>query len=186
MERTDGLDEYRAVVARVEAFAAVVSARRSADLQCRAGCDSCCHVELEVSPVEAAAVRAHLRSLDEAEVAGLAARARDRQGGRCVMLDAAGRCSIYDARPLVCRTQGLPLRYPAGFVPSEAIGLHLGEKGDATWCPLNFRERKPAGEDVLDAELVDRLLAVVNQRFSTSTGQEALERVSLRLLAGGA
>ena len=58
-------------------------------------------------------------------------------------------------------------------------------KGDATWCPLNFGERMPAGEDVLDAELVDRLLAVVNQRFSSSAGVDAMARVAMRDLAAG-
>lgn len=181
----DGLMEYRAIVARVDAFAASVGERRAADMQCRAGCDACCHVELEVSGVEAAAVRGALAALPDEVRAAVRARAGGETGGRCVMLDGDGRCAVYAARPLVCRTQGLPLRYPAGFVPAEAVGLHLGEKGDATWCPLNFREKAPAGEDVLDAELVDKLLAVVNQRHAAARGEDHLQRVAIRQLAAG-
>ncbi len=181
MER---LGEYRAVVARVEAFAAGVAQRRAPDMHCRAGCDGCCHVRLEVSPVEAEAVRSHLAQLPAAEREALAEQARGAKPDRCAMLGADGRCAIYEARPLVCRTQGLPLRYPAGFVPAEAVGLHLGEKGEATWCPLNFRGSAPGGEDVLDAELVDRLLAVVNQRYCASTGEDPMGRHALAELAG--
>ncbi|WP_373046422.1 YkgJ family cysteine cluster protein [Vulgatibacter sp.] len=179
----DELNEYRAAVARVEAFAAGIAGRRSADMACRAGCDACCQVELEVAPVEAAAVAAHLASLPAAQRDAIAATAEARQAGRCVMLGDDGRCRIYEARPLVCRTQGLPLRYPPGFVPAGAVGLDLGEKGQATWCPLNFTERLPEGADVLDAELVDRLLAVVNHRWCAQRGLDPLARFALAELA---
>jgi hypothetical protein len=50
--------------------------------------------------------------------------------GACAFLDAAGACRIYEHRPYVCRTQGLPLRWidfdaPAGPVEHRDI------------CPLN-------------------------------------------------
>jgi len=177
------LDEYEAVVRRVEGFAAAVSERRAADMACRAGCDACCQVRLEVSAVEAAAVRRALEQLPGAARDAVRERARSGDPARCVMLDEAGRCAIYGARPLVCRTQGLPLRYPAGFVPADAVGLDLGQRGQATWCPLNFTERAPAGADVLDAELVDQLLAVVNQRYCAATGEDPLARIALEALA---
>src|SRR5690606_40032776 len=106
------------------------------------------------------------------------------RGRRSVILEVNGRCAIYDARPLVCRTQGHALRYPPGFVPQEAIGLDLGPQGAATWCPLNFAERPPAAADVLDAERIDRLLAVMNQRFAAARGLDPLDRVALRAHAG--
>ena len=36
------------------------------------------------------------------------------------MLELDGRCAVYAHRPLVCRTQGYALRYPAGFMPEAA------------------------------------------------------------------
>jgi hypothetical protein len=180
----DALEEYRAVVARVDAFAAAVAERRSADLRCSAGCDGCCRVELEVSPVEAASVREALARMPRADREALRRRASAASSeARCAMLGDDGRCAIYEARPLVCRTQGLPLRYPPGFVPADAIGLRLGEHGDVTWCPLNFTDASPRGEDVLDAELVDRLLAVVNRRWVAGRGGDPLERRALRAIA---
>lgn len=179
------LDEYRAVVARVDSFSAGVSGRRADDLACRAGCDGCCRVELTVSPVEATSVREALGRLSSEARAEIALRARGGGEGetRCVFLGNDGRCAVYENRPLVCRTQGLPLRYPPGTVPASAIGLQLGEKGEVTWCPLNFRERMPEGADILDAGLVDQLLAVVNQRHSQRKGVDPLARESLRAIA---
>lgn len=178
------MDEYRAVLAKVDAFAAQVAARAGAAMACRAGCAGCCQAGLTVSPVEAAAIAAHLERLPPQARNAIAARAeRHREG--CVFLDEGGRCSVYEARPIVCRTQGLPLRYPPGFVPAEAVGIDLGERGAVTWCPLNFAEAPPGPGEVLDAELVDRLLAVVNRRHCAGTGEEPLERIALDAIAAG-
>jgi Fe-S-cluster containining protein len=171
--------EYDAVRAKVDAFTATTSERRRADLACRAGCEACCHVELEVSDVEADAIREVLRQLPADVGARLAERARSPrvEGGPCVMLE-DGRCVVYEARPLVCRTQGHALRYPAGTLEDAAVRARAGG-GDVTWCPLNYVERPPGASDVLDAERVDVLLAMVNRRAAT----HPLRRTSLRVLA---
>ncbi len=167
--------EYDALRAKVDGFAEAVAARRG-DLTCRAGCSACCQVELEVSEVEAAPIERALRALSPAARARLAERVP--RAGACVMLEPDGRCAIYPARPLVCRTQGLPLRYPAGTLPTDAAQGRV-PGGDVTWCPLNFRDGPPAPEDVLDAERVDVMLALVNRRAS----DRPLRRVALRALA---
>ena len=66
-------------------------------MQCQTGCSDCCHVRLTVTNVEAAAIRAHLagRSITIGT-----------DPDRCAALDPAGRCQIYDARPVVCRSHG--------------------------------------------------------------------------------
>lgn len=167
----DALEAYDALVAKVDAFFEA-AARRGADLACGAGCAACCQVELTVSPVEAEVI----------------ARALARRGPwepspeGCAMLDADGRCAIYEARPLVCRSQGLPLAYPAGTIAPDAL---RGSAGDAelTWCPLNFRKRLPAGADVFDAGRADEALALVNRAFCAERGRDPLARVPLRDLA---
>lgn len=176
--------EYEALLAKVETFVAATSARRRADLRCQKGCEACCHVSLSVGPVEADAVRAGLRLLP-AEVRERVRRRGERDDmnrePRCVFLDDDGSCAIYEQRPLVCRSQGQALRYPAGFVPEEAIRMRT-RAGDVTWCPLNYTEAEPRGEDVLDAERVDQILALVTRRH-VSSPEDALSRTSLRELA---
>lgn len=177
---------------KVDAFAAAVAGRRREDLRCGPGCAACCQVQLSVSPVEAAAIRRHLRGLPPAEraaiteAAGVAAQA----GGACVMLRGDGTCAIYAARPLVCRTQGLPLRYPAGVIPKEAVmaraqdrGAGAGRADGVTWCPLNFTAAPPRGPDVLDAGRVDEILALVSRRHAARTGEDPLSRHALVELA---
>jgi hypothetical protein len=98
------------------------------------------------------------------------------------MLDAAGRCMVYEHRPLVCRTQGHALRYPAGFIPEAAVRAR-SKTGEITYCPLNFTQSAPEAADVLDAERVDQILAVVAQRFARAQGTDPNERIALSELA---
>ena len=172
---------HRALVLKTDAFDQSVRARRAADMKCRAGCSACCGAQLTVSDVEAALLREGTGTLDEPAVRRLAARLEGLvDGSPCVFLDDDGRCSVYASRPLVCRTQGLPLRYPAGVIPPEAILSRGRGTGDAiTWCPLNFTERAPAAEDVLDAERVDVMLALSNQ----GAGGDPVRRTTLSDLA---
>ncbi|MBN2800919.1 MAG: YkgJ family cysteine cluster protein [Deltaproteobacteria bacterium] len=90
-------------------------------LRCARGCHACCLDDLSVLQVEAD------RILDEAPA--LLAEGLPHPPGACAFLDAQGACRIYSARPYVCRTQGLPLRWGA-----ERDG-QLVEARDI--CPLN-------------------------------------------------
>lgn len=176
--------EYDALVEKVDAFARKVAARRPDDLECRAGCSSCCAPGLTVSPVEAAPIRDFLaRRRSEGARPGLGGAAPGSRppAGACVFLDSRGECGIYPVRPLVCRTQGLPLLYPADTVPLEAVMARAGT-GEVTWCPLNFTQSAPDGDDVLDAGRLDEMLALVNRRFVDGE-DEALERIALEDLA---
>jgi uncharacterized protein len=182
--------EYDALVAKVAAFTEQTAARRAADLQCKRGCDACCRVSLSVGPLEAAAVQAGLALLPAARRAqvrerGLSALAREQAGDhepRCAMLDDDGGCAIYAQRPLVCRTQGHALRYPDGLIPLESVRARAGQ-GDVTWCPLNYRGEPPRPEDVLEAERVDQLLALVQQRYAAEQRVDPLARIALSALA---
>ncbi|MET0284456.1 MAG: YkgJ family cysteine cluster protein [Polyangiales bacterium] len=182
--------EYRALIAKVEAFTDATFARRRDDFTCSAGCAACCHAWLSVSPVEAEQVRAGLAALPPEQRADvrqrgqreLARAANGEPTPRCAMLGDDDRCAIYEARPLVCRTQGHALRYPVGLIPSDAIARRT-EKGDLTWCPLNYDAAEPNAEDVLDAERVDQILAVVAARHAVAHGIDREARFELSALA---
>jgi Fe-S-cluster containining protein len=184
-----GSTEHRALIDKVEAFASATFARRRADMQCGAGCSSCCEVSLRVTSVEADEIRIGLAALSpsaRAEVALRGANAQAREAidepKRCAMLEPDGRCAVYAHRPLVCRTQGHALRYPPGFIPEAAVRARSGT-GDVTHCPLNFTQSPPNAEDVLDAERVDQILGIVAQRFALAHGTEPLARIALSDLA---
>jgi hypothetical protein len=73
------------------------------------------------------------------------------------------RCSIYESRPLICRTQGLPL-----LMEAEDGGLEVD------FCPLNFTG--PGAVDDLDEEHLVPLdalnlrLALLNLEHCRETG----------------
>jgi len=189
------LADYVALTAKVDAFADAVSARCASQISCRSGCAGCCQVDLTVSSIEAASIAEHLRATRaEAEPPALGAEAaatfcaEDATADalpRCVFLSAADACLIYPVRPLVCRSQGLPLRYPSDFLPEAAVRLRV-RSGAVTICPLNFVDVQPSPHDVLDAERVDQILALLNLRYCREHGLDPEQRVSLRALRDSA
>lgn len=85
---------------------------------CGAGCATCCHQRVDVTLPEIVALsrwlgehlddvaRAALRQVLAArteELRGLDGRAHWARKVRCALLDDAGRCGAYEARPLACR-----------------------------------------------------------------------------------
>lgn len=150
---SEALARYGALTAKVDAFFARVWARHGDRMRCAEGCESCCHVSLDVTGVEAAAVRAFLATLTGEEREVLRARARSAREGRCAALGDDGRCGVYAARPLVCRSHGVPVK------TRDRRGLPV-----VSACELNFTEGGPAAADpdcVLDQETLSTVLAAL-------------------------
>ena len=97
-------------------------------LQCRRGCHACCVDELTVTQIEAERIR---RAHPE-----LLARGTPHPVGACAFLDEEGACRVYAERPLVCRSQGLPLR-----ILFEDEAEEIEERRDI--CPLNLEGGPP-------------------------------------------
>jgi len=152
------LDRYRELAAKVDAFFTRVATRHPGDLVCAVGCARCCHARLTVTTVEADAIALAVRGLPAAARARLretAARPADPAAPRCAALDDGGRCQIYAARPLVCRSHGVPIRAtaPGGLPVIDA-------------CRLNFTARGPAAADpdcVLDQTTLSATLGMIDR-----------------------
>jgi hypothetical protein len=167
------LARYRELAAKVDAFFARAHARHAGDMRCRAGCFDCCLTEPTLTGVEAAFVRATVPADVRARLAS-----RPRRPGRCVALDTHdgddgdGRCAIYEARPLVCRSHGVPIR--------------MGP--DVLACHLNFTARGPAAADadcILDQTTLSTVLATVDAAYVAESGRgpeepDGIVRVDLR------
>ncbi len=109
--------------AALDALVVPLCETHAARLKCGRGCASCCVDDLTVYAVEA-------RNIQETH-AELLHNAAPHSSGACAFLDAAGACRIYESRPYVCRTQGLPLRWLEEMDDDES----LVELRDI--CPLN-------------------------------------------------
>jgi len=164
-------DRYRELCAKVDSFFARVKARHAADMKCATGCDGCCRIRLTVTAVEAAEIREAVAALSPELRQRAAARARLDAPDRCAALDDDGRCAIYTARPLVCRSHGLPVRMV------NARGLPVVDA-----CVLNFTERGPAEADpdcILDQANLSLTLGAIAREHAAETGGDAGERVAI-------
>lgn len=153
------LEAYRELVREVDELSERLFNRYKSNLECRRGCYFCCS-SIAVLPVEHfVARRWHLRvsarsesALSEsAATATIRGPARDRtaqgalpvapgeEGARCAMLGGDGACTIYPARPVICRVHGLPLAYPL-YEYDQAGRLLDGEERVDLWCDLNFTD----------------------------------------------
>ncbi len=93
-------------------------------LRCGPGCTDCCIDDVTVFEVEAAWI------LDGAPQFFVEPDEPTGPIGACAFLGKGGGCRIYEYRPYVCRTQGLPLRW----IDEDANG-ELVEQRDI--CELN-------------------------------------------------
>jgi Fe-S-cluster containining protein len=100
----------------------VLAGRHAPRLKCSRGCASCCIDGLTVFEVEAERIRR--------EAAAVLGTGSPHAPGACALLSDDGSCRAYAARPYVCRTQGLPLRWLGTNESGELVEMR-------DICPLN-------------------------------------------------
>lgn len=151
-----GLENYRALLARVDELCGATSAHFQTEIACRPGCDACCR-HLTIFAVEAAALKAALQELPPAEAELVRQKAAQTAPDSPCPLLHEGLCLIYQARPIICRTHGLPL-----------LITRDGEK-EVDFCPENFRGLTSIpGSAVLDLDRVNAALTAINALFLQS------------------
>lgn len=175
----DALTRHAELAAKVDAFFARVHARHRSAMHCAAGCTACCRDGLTVTLVEAAHIAAYLAgSGDGVRDAARASAARGDRGGMCAALGRDGRCLVYAARPLVCRSHGAPIRRRP-----DGGGLPVIDS-----CELNFDGgaalAQVAEDDVIDQQTLSTMLAAVDAAFADEVGAERGTRIALRELLG--
>lgn len=151
-----------------EHFDAAV-ARTPEAFTCREGCAKCCHVQLTVHRIEADRVAESLSRLADRDPelrARVAEQGRDPALVHCSLL-VDNRCAVYDERPLICRSHGLPLLVSDGDTKVEVDG-----------CDLNFVGVPVPPRTRLALDAVNQPLSVIAQMWRADG-----ERVALAVLA---
>lgn len=134
--------------------------------QCRAGCGGCCSLSTVCGLEALVLLRAGIGSQGSIQTAS--------PDGECCLL-CNERCLLYEERPLICRTHGLPL-----------VSATLTD-GEVDCCPLNLSALADVSE--LEANLVldlDRLtenLLRLNLALFLVLGRPELAEIRFPLLA---
>lgn len=164
---------YEALRENVRELSENLSKQYREYLKCGAGCSACCQHDLSVFPVEAAWVRMATDRLPDEVQARIRAQAKtlaNQEDGPCPFL-VDDKCAIYESRPLICMTQGLPLMFEAEDGESEV-----------DFCPLNFDTREGIESLTEDAlvplDSLNLKLAIANTLFRRSAD---IEESSVRL-----
>ncbi len=116
---------YRKIRKETDVISEKLSKVHSSHLQCKKGCDLCC-MDYSILPVEFYTILEELkgRSFDKKIILSKSYKNYE----DCIFLKDHA-CTIYESRPLICRTHGLPLLYTSD---------------DGEWelstCELNFRD----------------------------------------------
>ena len=165
---SDNFTSYREFIARLDRLTASLAEHYGQGLKCAPGCTSCCEGGITLFPIEADYITA------SADTECLQAPAHERS---CRFLR-EGLCRIYQLRPVVCRTQGLPLLYGNG------------RDAEVSLCDLNTGILDESGEIdseyLVDMERVNTILAALNISYLRATGELDLRmdtRVSMDSLA---
>lgn len=152
-------DEYLLLVADLDRVIDSLSRRLHRFIRCAPGCSSCCR-NFSVLPLEAALIAGSTGSSSSVS----------NTHDLCPLL-ANDRCSCYVQRPLICRTQGLPI----GYIDETS------EQIEVSACPLNFSDDHPFEyEDLLLLDSFNSRLATLNFNYCREAGIAADLRLPLR------
>ena len=162
---------YRQLIKGVDDLTSQLNERYKAHLHCGAGCSGCCHHHLSVFAVEAAILTEAIQALPEATQVRIRQQAVEVQTREAtgepvacpLLLD--NLCAVYESRPLICRTQGLPLLYEADDGAQEI-----------DFCPLNFESDAAIAElqdeHLVPLDLLNLKLAMANVKYCQANGND--------------
>jgi len=155
----------------VDNLTSKLNERHKTRLKCKAGCFFCCVDNITVFEVEAEFIKKNNVELLKSEL--------PHPQGFCAFLNNKGECRIYEHRPYVCRTQGLPLRWLEEINEEELIDMR-------DICPLNEE-----GEPIVNLKIEDcwtigpfeeKLAEIQSNYEKQTTTENKMTRIELRKL----
>ena len=134
MTKDNLYSNYTQLLVKVDEAFAAISARQSPMFACGPGCFSCCRSGLTVLPVEAHYIKDWLQNSPDVKTTIRDTNTMMGDSSYCGFLDKNGRCTIYEARPIICRSHGAPISW---LKPDQDSG-ESKELRDVS--PLNFKD----------------------------------------------
>jgi Fe-S-cluster containining protein len=139
-------------------------------LHCRAGCTDCC-IGFSVLAIEAERIRKAFKNLPEQSRQQIASQARKDTETCPLLID--GLCAVYENRPFICRTHGLPLAY----INEEQQAIEVSV------CPLNFTpDYEFTQEQLLFMDEFNGELFALNRNYCEEQGLDPETRIGIKTL----
>jgi hypothetical protein len=155
------IDAYQQLACQVDGFFEKVKERYPGKINCSSGCSDCCRQDLSLFPFEIDMLMAAFKGLSDDQQQEIIARAKLLESGKesaCVFLE-NDRCLVYESRPMLCRTQGLPL-----LVTEGEQGLSICDQNLVGVDNID-------GDCVLKLDLVNHVMATVHHLVIGSMGE---------------
>lgn len=158
--------EYEELIREVDKLSNALSSTHKKHIACKKGCDLCC-MNYKILPVEYFALKQALKNKPVDLQPSI--------NNSCIFLK-NHICQVYNSRPIICRTHGLPL-------------LFMNEdQWELSACELNFKEFSDEDftpENTFPQDTFNSKLFLVNQSFIKEnklpyTNFDLLEISSLR------
>ncbi len=165
------IEDYQKLIAEVDRRCHRIVSRNRDQIACVKGCaGNCCRIHLLVYPVEAVSLAIALQKLAPEMRRRIEHKARQINSfGPCPLLE-DGACLMYEARAVICRTHGLPVR--TEYKGHRTVGF----------CLKNFKHRSPIpDEDIIDLAHLNGSLAAVNSKFVSEVEVPRLARKRLTI-----
>ena len=164
--------DYRSILLDADTFFRRIAEEQPEQLQCGKGCSLCCHGLFEIGSGDVAVIAAGLERLHPMRRRRIIRRAaailaeyqqpdlrecspeekeaffERTQSVPCPNLDDSGACMMYEDRPLVCRTFGLPLREGDRYI-GDICELNFGDapEEDRMRAAWDLENEDVAGQD---------------------------------------
>ncbi len=165
------IQDYHQLIAALDAEITRIGEMHGATISCGPRCASCC-LAFSVLPIEAAFLRQAIAALQPASQEQLGYNLTEIRDRCPLLIDDL--CGIYAARPVICRTQGLPLAY----VDEEREAIEVSA------CPLNFPDEYAfTQESLLFMDQFNARLSELNRGWCQENGLPPNRRIPLREIA---
>ena len=162
----------------VDQFCESFEKKYSKEMTCKKGCSACCHQDLSVFPIEADVIRQWFQNQPDSLKSELIATWKlDQATGA----DTSGHpaqpcsflyknaCTIYAARPMICRSQGVALKWVENESPQYDV------------CPLNFTDGDFDKQDALDIDRLQTLQSIAQVSTKATSERVKLSQIKQEL-----
>jgi Fe-S-cluster containining protein len=164
--KTEQFLEYLSLKNEIDIRVKKLEANHKKHMKCKSGCDLCC-MDYNIFPVEFYSI---LNDLKNITYNPKESKNPSQSEESCIFLQ-NHRCTIYESRPIICRTHGLPL-------------LFTNEEGEweLSACELNFTEFDFAEfntENTFPQDIINSKLFLLNKKFISENPELNLSEFDL-------